>query len=122
MLQGNFYHVLNNQSKVDSVDVLLEINADHSIFEGHFPQSPVVPGVCMMQMVKELLEDFTGKRLRLAKADHLKFLNVINPRENKLLDVNILIISNSLQDIQVTATFSHQSITFFKFKGGFVLE
>lgn len=122
MLQGNFYTVLDNQTKTDSANLLLELNPDHHIFEGHFPQVPVVPGVCMMQMVKELVEDFTGQRLRLAKADHLKFLTIINPRENKFLQVDLAIISNSTQGIQVTASFFHQETVFFKFKGGFVLE
>jgi 3-hydroxyacyl-[acyl-carrier-protein] dehydratase len=122
MLQGSFYTVLNNQSEDGSMDVSIEINPDHHIFEGHFPQTPVVPGVCMMQMVKELVEGFTGKKLRLSKADHLKFLTIINPRENKLLQVNITVIPTLVQSFQVTAAFSHKDTTFFKFKGGFVVE
>lgn len=122
MLQGNFYTVLNNDPKADSVNLLLELNPDHHIFEGHFPQVPVVPGVCMMQMVKELVEDFTGQRLRLSKADHLKFLTIINPQKNKLLEVDIAIYSNSNGGVQVTAAFFHEQTVFFKFKGGFVFE
>lgn len=122
MLQGDFYTILDNQVKTDSASLLLELNPDHYIFEGHFPQIPVVPGVCMMQMVKELVEDFTRQRLRLAKADHLKFLTIINPRENKLLEVDIAILSNSIEGIQVTAAFFHHETLFFKFKGGFVVE
>jgi 3-hydroxyacyl-[acyl-carrier-protein] dehydratase len=100
----------------------VEINPDHPIFEGHFPEIPVVPGVCMMQMVKELVEDFIGQKLRLSKAEHLKFLTIINPRENKLLQVDIAIISNSMQGVQVTAAFFYRETIFFKFKGGFVSE
>ena len=122
MLQGNFYTVLDNKANGNSANVLLELNPDHHIFEGHFPQVPVVPGVCMMQMVKELTEDFTGHRLRLSKADHLKFLSIINPRQNKLLHVDIAVHSNSGHEVQVTAAFFHQDTVFFKFKGGFVIE
>ena len=122
MLQGNFYTVLNNHPKTDSVNLLLELNPDHHIFEGHFPQTPVVPGVCMMQMVKELVEDFIGQRLRLSKADHLKFLTIINPQKNKLLEVDIAILSNPTGGVDVTAAFFHEQTVFFKFKGGFVSE
>lgn len=122
MLQGSFYTVLNNQSNGTSVNALLELNPEHHIFDGHFPQIPVVPGVCMMQMVKELVEDFTGQRLRLSKAEHLKFLTIIDPRQNKLLEVDISISSNTSPNIQVTAAFSRQETVFFKFKGGFVVE
>ena len=122
MLQGSFYTVLNNQSNGVSVNALLELNPEHHIFDGHFPEIPVVPGVCMMQMVKELVEDFTGRRLRLSKAEHLKFLTIIDPRQNKLLEVDISIVSSASQNIQVTAAFSRQETVFFKFKGGFVVE
>ena len=122
MLQGNFYTVLNNQSNGSSLNALLELNPEHHIFDGHFPEIPVVPGVCMMQMVKELVEDFTGQRLRLSKAEHLKFLTIIDPRQNKLLEVDLSIHSNSSPNIQVTAAFSRQDTVFFKFKGGFVAE
>jgi 3-hydroxyacyl-[acyl-carrier-protein] dehydratase len=122
MLQGNFYTVLENQTRDGSMDVLLEINPDHHIFEGHFPQVPVVPGVCMMQIVKELAESFTGKKLRLTKADHLKFLTIINPRENKLLQVNLAIAAAAIEAFQITASFSYKETTFFKFKGGFIPE
>ena len=122
MLQGNFYTILDNQWNGNAANILLELNPDHHIFEGHFPQIPVVPGVCMMQMVKELAEDFTGQRLRLSKADHLKFLTIINPRQNKLLQVDMSVHSDSLQNFQVTAAFSHEETIFFKFKGGFVVE
>lgn len=122
MLQGSFYTVLNSQSNNGSVSALLELNPDHHIFEGHFPGIPVVPGVCMMQMVKELVEDSLGLRLRLSKADHLKFLTIINPRQNKSLQANISISTDSHQHVQVSATFSHEETVFFKFKGGFVLE
>lgn len=121
MLQGNFYTVLNNQSQNDAVNALLELNPAHPIFEGHFPQIPVVPGVCMMQMVKELVENFTAKKLRLTKADHLKFLAIIDPRENKFLEVNIAIVSTTMHGFQVNAAFFHQD-TFFKFKGSFTIE
>lgn len=122
MLQGNFYTILNRQAYTDSVKLLVELNPDHHIFDGHFPQLPVVPGVCMMQMVKELVEDFTGQRLRLAKANHLKFLTIINPRKNKILEVDISIISNAFPEIQVIAAFFHEDTVFFKFKGEFVVE
>ncbi|HKH63004.1 MAG TPA: hypothetical protein VKA49_19320 [Flavitalea sp.] len=122
MLQGSFYTVLNNQSNGSLVNALLELNPEHHIFDGHFPQIPVVPGVCMMQIVKELVEDYIGQRLRLSKAEHLKFLTIIDPRQNKLLEVDMSINSNSSPNIQVTAAFSRQETVFFKFKGGFVVE
>ena len=83
---------------------------------------PVPKDLVALGVVKELVEDFTGQRLRLSKAEHLKFLTIIDPRQNKLLEVDISISSNTSPNIQVTAAFSRQETVFFKFKGGFVVE
>jgi 3-hydroxyacyl-[acyl-carrier-protein] dehydratase len=41
---------------------------------------PIVPGVCMMQMAKELIEFRYGKKTRIIKAANLKFLSILNPQ------------------------------------------
>lgn len=119
MLQGNFYNVLKTDRANGSIHALVELNPDHHIFEGHFPQIPVVPGVCMMQMVQEMVEGAVGKNLRLAKADHLKFLSIINPTETKLLNIDLSVTEDEADDIRVAATFFYNETTFFKFKGSF---
>src|SRR5580693_3721795 len=88
MLQGNFFTVRDIQIEPGSVKASLEINPSHEIFKGHFPGTPVVPGVCMMQMVKEIIEDMVGKEIRLLRADHMKFLAVINPEEKKVIELH----------------------------------
>ena len=80
MLQGNFFNITAIQTEIGSAKAVIEINPAHEIFAGHFPGTPVVPGVCMMQIVKEILEDLLAKDIRLIKADHIKFLTVINPQ------------------------------------------
>ena len=34
----------------------IRLNPHHEIFIGHFPDHPITAGVCMMQIVKELME------------------------------------------------------------------
>ncbi|MFD0749746.1 hypothetical protein ACFQZS_06310 [Mucilaginibacter calamicampi] len=63
----------------NSIVVLLEVDADSDIFSGHFPGQPVVPGACMLQTVKETLEDVFKVSLRMVKADNIKFLNIVTP-------------------------------------------
>lgn len=57
----------------------LSINANSEILKGHFPGHPVVPGASMLQLVKDVLEQALNTRLRLKKADHLKFISLIEP-------------------------------------------
>ena len=52
MLKNDFFTFTALQLEGDMVTTNIELNAAHSIFKGHFPGQPIVPGVCMMQMVK----------------------------------------------------------------------
>jgi 3-hydroxyacyl-[acyl-carrier-protein] dehydratase len=95
MLQNHFY-TLTNPNAIEGTNFRTEINLNskHPIFKGHFPGLPVVPGVCMMAIVKELLQKGVGKKLLLQKADTIKFLALINPNEHPSVDVEIKYVSN----------------------------
>ena len=119
-LQGDFFYITSMQSDADSAKATIELNALHRIFLGHFPGTPVVPGVCMMQMVKELVETITGRETMLSKADMMKFLVVINPNHNKTIDFALKFRSNGNGFFDVSATILIDTTVCFKFKGLFV--
>ena len=121
ILKGDFFIVSSMQAEGNSVMAMLELNPSHAIFEGHFPGSPVVPGVCMMQMVKELLEDFTGKETMLTKADMMKFLLVINPVVNRLIGLQLKYELSSEGVYAVNASIVVEGKVSFKFKGEFTV-
>ncbi|MFT4062025.1 MAG: 3-hydroxyacyl-ACP dehydratase [Edaphocola sp.] len=74
-----FYQTNNIEQTAHSLCAEITIEPRHEIFEGHFPGQPVVPGVCMVAIAKELLEQGLGKKLRLRKAPQIKFLKVLVP-------------------------------------------
>ena len=119
MLEGHFYTVRNPLMENDSIQAVLELNPGHDIFKGHFPGQPVVPGVCMMQIVKELLQKSTGKSLRLQHGLDLKFLSVIDPEKNNTVHAEANYSLLATGDINVTARLFYNETTFFKFKGVF---
>src|ERR1700755_2661046 len=119
MLMGSFFTIADKTTTDKTVVATLDINALHKIFEGHFPGQPVVPGVCMMQMIKELVEAETKTKLQLRKADHLKFLAVINPIENPTIVAEFSYDNNEAGDINVTGKLYKNEVTFLKFKGSF---
>ena len=59
----------------------LELNPSCFIYQAHFPGEPITPGVCIMQMGKEVLEDALGKTLQVASVKNIKFLSIISPKE-----------------------------------------
>jgi 3-hydroxyacyl-[acyl-carrier-protein] dehydratase len=115
ILLNDFFFIVEQQSAVGSVVAKILINEKHKIFEGHFPGMPVVPGVCMIQIVMEMLELVTGKQIRLVSSDTIKFLAVINPQINKEVDVRIHWSPDS-DAFLVNATLFADSRTFFKLK------
>ena len=118
MLQNDFFYFTALQTEGNVAKTVLEINAAHQIFKGHFPGNPVVPGVCMMQMVKEVLEELIEAKTRLLKAGDMKFLAVINPGVHRFVDLDI---THSIDNgnIKVDAVIQKDGTIFFKLKGLF---
>lgn len=93
MLLKDFY-TINSLEKKDGQkhEAVLLINGKHEVFKGHFPGNPIMPGVCMMQIIKELAEQITDQPLMMQSLSNVKFMALINPEatpELKLeLDIN----------------------------------
>lgn len=122
ILKDEFYTVLHPVITAGSLHAVLELNPDHAIFLGHFRGQPVVPGVCMLQMTKELLETAMDKPTRLLKGSELKFLSVIDPRQNKQVNMELNYTPDSNDSVTVTARLFYNKTNFFKFKGIFAAE
>ncbi len=122
MLAGDFFFVTHFQQQAATISAVLEINTTHSIFGGHFPEQPVVPGVCMLQIIKELLEKALGNATRLTRADNLKFLSLIDPRVNSIIQAEINYATEANGNIKATASLFNNDVIFFKMGGQFMLE
>jgi 3-hydroxyacyl-[acyl-carrier-protein] dehydratase len=122
MLAGNFYTILETQQTAQSFAALLALNAAHPIFEGHFPGQPVVPGVCMMQTIQELLEKGLQRKVMLQKAANMKFLVMINPVVQPQVSTEL---QYTLQDdgtVKTSAVIKSETTVFMKFQGTFKLS
>ncbi len=89
MLIDGLYEITAFNHEAAEVSATLKLNKNHVIFDGHFPGHPVLPGVCVIQMVKELTEKALDKSLLLTVASNVKFMAVINPEKNDTIDFNL---------------------------------
>jgi len=121
MLAGDFFTITTINSTGDTINATLELNAAHRIFEGHFPGQPVVPGVCMMQMIKEILESAIGKKTRLIKSDQAKFLAMIDPRQTKTVTAELKYTRTENSEFDVISTLTNEATVFLKYKAVFVI-
>ena len=122
MLLNDFFTINDTVKSETEIWAELLINSNHKIFEGHFPNQPVVPGVCMMQMVKEILELVVGKETNLMQAADMKFLAVINPQENNLIHASIKYTVDETGALNVVASLFKDELVHFKFKGQFKIQ
>ena len=115
ILLNDFFFIQQLEKSQDSVKAKISINPHHEIFKGHFPEKPVVPGVCMVQIILELMEKSNQRKTRLTTADSIKFLSVMNPKENELIEVTIHCTTVG-NDVVVNASIFSGPVTFFKLK------
>jgi 3-hydroxyacyl-[acyl-carrier-protein] dehydratase len=114
MLCESFYTLLTKSSEAASFTATVSIDPKHAIFNGHFPGNPVVPGVCMLQIVKDLAEDIAGRRLRLKYVSNVKFIAVADPFKEPVLEINITCKESDGERLQLDCTISCREIVFLK--------
>ncbi len=103
----------------NAVKISIALNPSHRIFQGHFPGNPVLPGVCTVQIIKELLSDHLKKELMLKKAGTIKYLSFINPEVNRIIDVELQLKDAEDGLLACNASVFYEAKVFCSFKGAF---
>jgi len=124
MLLEDFYTIQESDpSDKENIKVSIELNKNHEIYKGHFPGNPVVPGVCLTQLIKELVENIEAREVKLVYAANIKFMAVVNPEINNLLQIDLKIKHDDEQNIiKVNSVTYYKDKVFYKFKGNFKAE
>jgi len=79
-LLNNLYEIKQQTIAESGFEYIISLDKEHSIYKAHFPNNPITPGVCIIQICKELMEAHTGESLFLSKLNNVKFLSIIDPR------------------------------------------
>ena len=74
MLIEGLYTIEVLKNTEADITAKIKLNASHEIFKGHFPGNPIMPGVCMMQIIKELTEKVLDKNLFRQTSTNIKFM------------------------------------------------
>lgn len=82
-LKNNLYTIINLDS--EDLTATVELNPECFIYKVHFPELPITPGVCIIQMATELFEELTQKHVQVEAVMNAKFLAVINPQSTTRL-------------------------------------
>jgi len=123
MLTGSLFNIIQNAKKTESeYNISFSCNPNHPIFEGHFPGEPILPGVCMVQFVRESLEIILNQKLNLNSAKTIKFIHIIDPRKEQILILEIK--TNKTVDglIETKAIIKNETTVFFQMRGVYTLN
>lgn len=118
-LMNDFYTVSEVLQTGSRISARIHLNAGHEIFGGHFPGNPVVPGVCMVEIVKEILEMRYKSGFTMTEAADIKFLRAIQPGETPVFNAEISVTEQENKKLDVNARFTSGEVVLFKLKGGF---
>jgi 3-hydroxyacyl-[acyl-carrier-protein] dehydratase len=87
---------------------MILVNEKHDVFKGHFPGNPIMPGVCMIQIIKEPTESITKSTLMIQTLSNVKFMALINPEATPelRLELDVVISEDNLVKVKNTTYFN----------------
>lgn len=94
MLNGDFYTIEKISEKDNATQYFTRLNADHDIYNGHFPGDPICPGVCNVQTIRECAELKLGKKLRIDAIAICRFSALITPNGSPELLITLELTPN----------------------------
>ena len=121
MLLEGLYEIQEFEYAEPHVKATIKLNKEHRIFEGHFPGHPVLPGVCVIQIIKELTEKSLEKKLLLSVASNVKFMAVINPEKHDIVQFEIELAENG-DEVKIKNTVSFEDTLALKLNANFKIR
>lgn len=95
-LLGNFYTLEEFDYANGTLTAEVLLNPNHPIYEGHFPEQSVVPGVCTLTIIRESLSRAMGCKVKFQTIKECKYVAALLPQENLRIRLNFT-VSDSLQ-------------------------
>ncbi|HUH25691.1 MAG TPA: hypothetical protein VLY87_03630 [Flavobacterium sp.] len=114
MLTSGFYKIIESTTDRNQVESVIELNAQHAIFKGHFPNNPVTPGVCMLQIFKNFAENHLQKKLQISECSNIKFMAIINPETHPVLKLSMTFQQTDDSTVKMKATAVYEATTALK--------
>lgn len=103
-LLNSLYTIASDAKSEGKHDFHISLDKNHFIYQAHFPGEPITPGVCIMQIAKELLEVSTDLKLNLTSVKNIKFLRIISPAEITRITYSLGKIAREEDSVKVQVT------------------
>ncbi len=89
MALDGFYRINGSSRTENGWEVNMTLLAGHKIYEGHFPEKAVVPGMCTLTVIREVLSQLLEKPVMFSYIRECKFLSALLPEKDIILTLDI---------------------------------
>ena len=117
-LKDDFYNIVSLETFDNGLKCKVCLNPRHQIYQAHFPGTPITPGVCLLQMVTEILKLHLGQDLELKSAIDIRFRQTVTPdiqpfliikglssQDNEHMNISVSIEDNDIQLARMTLVY-----------------
>lgn len=114
LLKNNLYKIISFNSEEKSYNI--ELLPDCMIYRAHFPEQPITPGVCIIQIASELLTELFSRPFELTSVSNAKYIAVINPQDTPKLTYTFkkVIFDEESSRVKVSVLVTDDDVTFTK--------
>lgn len=81
---NTIFSIKSMQTTESGAQFSVEIDGSHRVFDGHFPNNPVLPGVVSLLMVRRCAEKMLGYESYFGSVKEIKYLQPIIPNGRPL--------------------------------------
>ncbi len=87
-LEG-LYTIQNIEARPEGFAAQVIIHSGHHVYDGHFPGQPVVPGVCILNIVRDLISEFSGCEQMFSNIKECKFVSALIPVNDLYVSIEV---------------------------------
>ena len=114
MLKDTFFTINHLADSENSRTCHITLNSSHPIFPAHFAGNPIMPGACVVQIIKELSADCFDSDFFVSAVKNMKFLQGINPLETPDISVQLSFKQQDSEMLSVAAVLKNGDKIFTK--------
>ncbi len=98
---------------------LVSFNPGHEVFKGHFPGQPIVPGVVLLRVIREMASMIKGKPATAISITNIKFLQLVDPEKTCQARLSGTYAETADGEFSLQASLTSEEVVFMRFRGYF---
>lgn len=111
-----FFNILNSEISQGEGLFTVELNPNCEVYKGHFPEKPISPGVCNIDMIKTCTEKVLEKKLLLNNLKQCRLTALVTPKEQPTLQLSVKTTPLDENNYKVEAKIFKDDTTYMELK------